>query len=88
MNNAECIELVRDCFCIAVLEQEAVRDDEGTLFAHDIAELIECDGQAALLDIDLFRRAEPQHILSPLGNGFDIEQMLDTDVFADRIAAP
>ena len=38
----------------------------------DRAELVECDRQAPLLDVHLFRYAEPQHVFSPFGDRFDI----------------
>lgn len=55
---------------------------------HDGAELVERDGQTALLLIHLFGCAEPKHIFSPFGNRFDIEQVLDTDVFGNAVTAP
>ena len=73
---------------IAVLVQEGVGDDEGFLLAHDVLQLIQSHRQAALLEINLFRRTEPQHVLSPLGDGLDVEQVLDAHVLGDRVAAP
>ena len=51
-------------------------------------QLIQRHRQAALLDIHLFRRAEPQHVLSPFGHGFDVQQVLDAHIFGYGVAAP
>ena len=53
-----------------------------------VVQLAQGHGQAALLDVYLFRRAEPQHILSPLGDGLDVQQVLDANVLGDGVAAP
>ena len=82
------VELVGDRLGVAVLVQEGVGNDKGFLFAHDVLQLLQGKGHAALLDIDLFRRSEPQHVLSPLGNGFDVQQVLHADVLAHGVAAP
>ena len=73
---------------VAVVVKEGVRDDEYLLFAEDFLELAQRDGQAALLYICLLRRAEPEHILSPFGDGFDVEQVLHADVLRDGVPAP
>ena len=51
-------------------------------------QLVERHRHAALLEIHLLRRAEPQHVLSPLGNGLDVQQVLHADVLGDGVAAP
>ena len=51
-------------------------------------QLVERDRQAALLDVNLGRGAEPEHILSPFGDGLDVQKMLDAHVFGDGVAAP
>ena len=88
VHNAHLVELTLDRLCVAVRVQEAVGDDEGFLFIHNGAQLVESDGQTALLDIYLFRRSEPKHIVPPLGYGLDVQQVLDADVLVDRVAAP
>lgn len=76
------------CLCEAALEQEGVSYDEHSLLAHNVLELLESNREAALLDINLLRCAEPQHILSPLGNGLDIQQVLNTNVLGNGVTAP
>ncbi len=82
------VQLLFDGLDVAVLIQEGIGDDERLFLVHDGAELIQSDRHAALLEVDLFRRPEPQHVLSPLGHGLDVEQVLDAHVLADRVAAP
>ena len=60
---------------VAVLIKEGVGDDERTLLTHDLTQFAHSDGQATLLHIHLFRRTEPQHILSPDSHRLVIEQM-------------
>ena len=75
--NAHLIQLFLDRFDISVLVQEGVGDDEAFLLAHHMTlSSSKRDRHAALLQIYLLWSAEPQHILSPLGNRFDVQQML------------
>ena len=73
---------------VAVGVEEVVGHDEHALAVPDFADLAERDGQTALLEIDLFRRAEPQHILSPNRNSLDVDKVHRTDVLGHRVAAP
>ena len=88
MGDAHLVELIGDGLGIAVLVEEGVGHDESLLFAHNGLQLSQGHRQAAFLEVDLFRRAEPQHILSPLGDGLDVEQVLDAHVLGDGVAAP
>ena len=88
MNDAHLVKLVCDRLCIAVMIKEAVCYDERSLLTHNVLELVKCNRKTALLDIYLFRRSEPQHILSPFRYGLDIDKMLYAYVFADAVAAP
>ena len=87
MHDAHGIELVLDRARVAVLVKEAVRYDEGAFLVHDRAELVECDRHAALLEIDLFRCAEPKHIFSPLCDGLDIDEVQCAYVVGNGISA-
>ena len=73
---------------VPVVIQEAVGNDKGSLLPHHLVKLIQCHRQAALLDIDLFGCAEPQHVLSPLSHGLDVQQMLDPHVLGHGVSAP
>ena len=86
--NAHLVELIGNRLGVTVVIQEAVGDDERLLLAHNGLQLVKCNGQAALLKINLLRRSEPKHIFSPLGNGLDVDQVLDTDIFGNAVAAP
>ena len=88
VGDAHFVELIGDRLGVAVLVKEGVGDEEGALFAHNVPELLKCDGHAALLDINLFGRSEPKHVLSPLSDRLDIEQVLHADVLGNRVAAP
>ena len=86
--DAHLVQLLLDRFDIAVLIQEGVGDDEAFLLAHHSAQLIQCNRHAALLHIYLLRRSKPQHILSPLSDGLDVQQMFYPNVFGNRVSAP
>ena len=88
MLNAHFVELVGYRLGVAVLIQEGIRYNKRLLCAPDGFEFVEGYGQAALFDIHLFGRSEPEHVLSPLGDCFDIEQVLYTYVFGNAVAAP
>ena len=74
--------------CVSVAVKEVVRNNECSLFAHDVFKFVESNGQTALLYIYLFGGSEPKHIFSPLRDRFDVEQMLDSDIFADGVSSP
>ena len=88
VDNAHLVELIGYRLGVAVFVKEVIGDDERSLLAHDVLELVERDGQAALLDVDLLRCSEPKHVLSPLSHSLDVDKMLDADVLADAVAAP
>ena len=88
MNNAHFVQLIGNNLCEAALVQEGVSYDEHSLLVHYGLELLEGNRQTALLDIYLFRRTEPEHILSPLSKCLDIEQVLNTYVFGNGVTAP
>ena len=86
--DAQLVQLIGDVLGEARLEQEGVGDDEGLLAVVFGLELIQSHGHAALLEVHLLRRAEPQHVFSPLGNGLNVNQVLDTHVLGNGVAAP
>ena len=43
---------------------------------------------AALLEINLLRYSGTKHILSPLGNRLDIDEVLNAHVLGNGVAAP
>ena len=88
MSDAELIELIGYALCIAVLVEEAVGNDEGSLFAHNVFQLIKRNGQTALLEINLLGGSEPKHILSPLDYCFDVKQVLYANVLGNGVSAP
>ena len=87
MFDAQFLQLPEDRLGRPGLVQVRAGHDEGALFAH-LAQLLEGNGQAALLDVDLFRRTEPEHVFPSFHHGFDIQQMLDAHVLRHRVAAP
>ena len=88
VDNAHGGELVGNGLGVAVLEEEGVGDDKRPLLAQHIPQLIQCHREAALLEIDLLGGAEPQHILSPLRHGLDVQKVHGPHVLADAVAAP
>ena len=88
VGDAHLVQAVGHGLGVAVMIEEAVGDDKDLLLAQHLFQLAQGHGQAALLDVHLFRRAEPQHVLSPLGDGLDVEQVLHANIFADGVAAP
>ncbi len=63
--------------------KEGADYDECLLCASDGLKLVECYGQAALLDIYLSGCAEPKHVFSPLGYCLDVQKVLYTYVFGN-----
>ena len=53
-----------------------------------VSQLVQRYRHAAFLKVYLLRRSEPQHILSPLGNCLDVQQVLDAHVLGNGVAAP
>ena len=88
MLNAHFVQLVLDGLGVTIGVKEGVGDNEGLLLAQHVLQLAEGHGKAALLEIDLLGGAEPQHILSPLGHGFDVQQVLHTHILGNGVAAP
>ena len=85
---AHLVEAVCYHLRVAVVVEEAVGHYEYLLFAEHFLELAQRDRQAALLYVCFLRRAEPEHVLSPFGDGLDVEQVLHADVLRDGVAAP
>ena len=56
--------------------------------AHHIFQLIQSNRQAAFFEVNFFRGSHPEHVLSPLCNSFNIDQMLYSNVFRNRVSAP
>ena len=88
MCNAHFVEFVLNRLGVAVVVQETVRNDKRLLFVHHRLKFVKSNGQTTFFDVNLLRCTEPQHIFSPFGYGFDIEQMLHSDVFTDGVTAP
>ena len=86
--DAHFVQFVLDGLGIAAPIQEGVGDDEGLFLPQHVLQLAESHGKAALLEINLLGGTEPQHILSPLGYGFDVQQVLDTHILRNGVAAP
>ena len=81
------VQFICDRLCVAVLIEECISYQEGFFLVVYVLQLIESDRQTAFLEIYLFRDSEPKHVLSPFGNGFGVQQVLDTYVLRYRVAA-
>ena len=86
--NAHFVEFLFNRLGVAVIVKERVGNNKRLFLAHDRFQFVKRNRQAAFFEIHLFGCAEPQHIFPSFGNGFDIQQMFDTDVFGNRVAAP
>ena len=87
-HDALLFERLLDGLGVAVRVEEGVGHDERLLLAEFLAEFAQGDGEAAFLLVDLFRRAEPQHVFSSHCDCLDVDEMLDADVIAHGVAAP
>ena len=79
------VQNARDVVHGARIEQEAVGYDKGAFFAFQFAQSVV---HRPAFEINLGRYFIPQHIFSPFGDGFDVQQVLRTNVFAGGVAAP
>ena len=69
--NAELCKFCENRLCCTGFIKMRTGYDKGTLLSH-FFKFIQCNGQAAFLDINLLRRTEPEHILPSFHNRFDI----------------
>ena len=65
--------------------KESVGDDEGAFLARKIAQR---RAETAVFEVNSLRDTEPQHVFSPFRNGFDVQKVFRSDVFADIVPAP
>ena len=72
----------------AVFIQKLVRHDERAFTMIIRFQLFKRRRQTPTLKIYLFRRAEPKHILSTLGNRFYVDKLANAHVFANAVASP
>ena len=85
--NAHLLQLLDGAVAHAQLEEGGVGDDEGALAVVLVTELLQSDGGAALLEIDLLRQSQPQHILSPFRDSLDVQQLHDVGLAHEGAAA-
>ena len=88
MHDAHFIKFVFYFLCITVLVKEGVCNDEATFLAHYIFQLIQSNRQAAFFEVNFFRGSHPEHVLSPLSNSFDIDQVFYTNIFGYGVSSP
>ena len=86
--DAHFVQLLLNGLGVTIVVQEGVRDKEGLFLAHNGLQLIQSDAQAALLDVDLLGSAEPEHVFPSFCHSLDVQQVLDTHVFRNGVAAP
>ena len=53
-----------------------------------ILQLPQGNRRAALLEVDLLRQSQPQHVLSPLRHGLDVQQLMDIGLTGEGASAP
>ena len=87
-HDALLLEALLNRLRVAVRIEEGIRHDERLLLAELLAKFLERHREAALLLIHLFRRAEPQHVLSSHGHSLDVDEVLDADILRNRVPAP
>ena len=81
-------QLVDHRLAHAHLEEVGVGDDERLLAVVVVLQLTQGHRRAALLEVHLLRQSQPQHILSPLRHGLDVQQLLDVGLAGEGAAAP
>ena len=86
--NAHLIQFILNRLCISVFVKERVGYDKAAFFAHNSSQLIKGNRHTAFFEVNLFRGSHPEHVLSPLCNSFNIDQMLYSNVFRNRVSAP
>jgi hypothetical protein len=70
---------------VTVMIEIWIGDEEGALLACKLFNRLR---QAAAAEVDGRRQLVPKHILSPFGDGFDVEQLLGANIDGDGIASP
>ncbi len=64
----------------AQLIEGLIGDNERPFLGRQLAQ---GHGQTTIFEVDLGRNPEPEHVFPALGHGFDVQQVLGFDVFAD-----
>ena len=88
MYNAHLVQFVFNRSGVSVFVKEGIGYDKAAFLSHDSAEFIQSNRHAAFFEINFFRCSNPEHILSPFGNGFDVDQMFYAYVLGNGVAAP
>ena len=88
VGHAHFVQFISDGLGVAILIQEAVRNNECLFLLHHIAHFVQRHRQAAFLNVHLLRGTEPQHIFPSFCNGFDVHQVLDPYILRHGVAAP
>ena len=86
--NVKFVELFADGIHIAVIVKEGVGNDKCLFSVSYGLKLVKSNGQATLLNINLFRGSEPKHVFPSFGNSFNVNKMFNANVFGNRVAAP
>ena len=85
--DAHGLQLVDDGLADAQLKQGSVGDDEGLLAVILVTQLLQRDRGAALLEVQLLGKSQPQHIFSPFCNSLDVQQLVDVGLTHEGGAA-
>ena len=83
--HAEFVQNIRHLGDKAKVHHGLVRDDQAALL---VRVFLQGRAQAAKLEVDLARHAEPEHVFPSAGHGLDVHEMFHPDVLAHGIAAP
>ena len=88
MLDSHFIQFCFDRSYISILVQERVCYDKCSFLMHDRSKFIQCNRHTAFLKVYFFWCSEPKHILSPLGNSLDVDQMFYPNIFRYRVSTP
>jgi len=88
VRNSHSVEEAGHDFRVSTRVKELIGDDKGTLLVEDVLKLVEGNWEASAPDVHFVACAEPQHVLSSLGNCFVVEEMCNSDVATDAVATP
>ena len=83
--NAQTFQNIGDFLGITQIEQWFVGNQKSFFAA---LQFFQCQLQRTRFEINFFRNFEPQHIFFTHCHCFNVHQMFNSYVFADRVAAP
>ena len=79
--NPQTLQLIGDAGRHAAACEELVGHNKCTFLMQNFFQFPHCHWQTALLKVYFLRGSEPQHILSPLSNRLNVQQVANSNIF-------